>query len=255
MLKLLKSKKVIIPVASLIFIFGILIYFSDRLTPFIVLNFLYSKTKTPEMYVVPITREAQGSAEEFSIHYVLSYKCIKFKVPWVLREKIELNRSTLFEFMNKKGLQIEQQVSDERILKGLLVQNPAENQKTKLLFGEENLESEYAIVNLILHTTPDQASLLKPLPELVRVHPLLLYKMLYSHLGDVIYKFGIDDLKGFQFANPQNTENVRVHLFNEKDEVFKLHFIRATQAEIDYILSTIDFSKSYNKPVEQTARR
>ena len=111
----------------------------------------------------------------------------------------------------------------------------------KLLFGEENLESEYAIVNLILHTTPDQVSLFKPLPELVRVHPLLLYKMLYSHLGDVIYKFKIDNIKVFQFGNPQNTEDVRVDVFNKNDQVFRLHFVKTTQSEIDHILSTIEF--------------
>lgn len=230
-----------IPVATLIIVAGILIYFSDRLTPFIVLNFLYSKTKTPEMYLVPITREVQSSTKEFGIHYVLSFKNIKFKVPWVLREKIELNRSTLFAFVNKKGIQIEQQGSDERILKGLLEDDPAKTQKMKLFFGKENLESEYAIVNLILHTTPDQVSLFKPLPELVRVHPLLLYKMLYSHLGDVIYKFKIGSIKVFQFGNPQNTKDVRVDVFNKNDQVFRLHFVKTTQAEIDHILSTIEF--------------
>ncbi len=230
-----------IPAAILIIVAGILVYFSDRLTPFIVINYLYSKTKTPEMYLVPTTREVQRSAENLSTHYDLSFKNIKFKAPWVLREKIELNHATLFAFVNKKGIEIVLQDDDERILKGLLEDDPNETQKMKLLFGEENVESEYAIVNLILHTTPDQASLFKPLPELVRVHPLLLYKLLYSHLGDVIYKFSINDFKVFQFGNPQNTKDVRVDVFNKNDQVFRLHFVKMTQVEIDLILSTIVF--------------
>jgi len=126
-------------------------------------------------------------------------------------------------------------------LKGLLKDDSNETQKAEFLYGGDNLESEYAFVNLILHTTPDQANLFKPLPELARVHPLLLYKLLYSNLGDVIYKFRINDLKVFQFGNPQNTEHVYIHLFNNDDQVYRLQFVRATQAEIDYILSQIKF--------------
>jgi hypothetical protein len=241
MLRLLKSKKVIIPVASLIFILGFLIYFSDRLTLVIIAKFVFSKTKTPEAYLIPILREVKLSQKKFKANSILSYKQIKLKAPWELREKLDLDLSTFFTFVNKKGISIEQQSTDESILQSLLKEEPLEVQKYNLLFGEENLKSEYAIVNLILNTTPDQAGISKPLPELARIHPLLIGKALYAHLGDVIYKFKANNLKGFQFGNPQNTENVRVHVFNEKDQVFRLHFIRATQAEIDYILSTIEF--------------
>jgi hypothetical protein len=241
MLKLQKSKKVIIPAAILLIVAGILVYFSDRLTPFIIINYLNSKTKTPEMYLVPTTREVLRSAKNFSIQYDLSYKNIKFKAPWVLREKIKLNYGALFAFMNKKGIEIVKLHDDQRILKGLLEDDPSETQKWELLYSEENLESEYAFVNLILHTTPDQADLFKPLPELVRVHPLLLYKLLYSHLGDVIYKSNVNDFNVFQFGNPQNTNHVRVDVFNKDDQVFKFHFVGMTQVEIDIILSTIEF--------------
>jgi hypothetical protein len=182
------------------------------------------------------------SQKKFKANSILSYKQIKLKAPWELREKLDLDLSTFFTFVNKKGISIEQQSTDESILQSLLKEEPLEVQKYNLLFGEENLKSEYAIVNLILNTTPDQAAIFKPLPELARMQPLLIWKTaLYAHMGDVIYKFKAKNLKGFQFGNPQNTENVRVHVFNEKDQVFRLHFIRATQAEIDYILSTIEF--------------
>lgn len=241
MLQLLKSKKVSIPAAFLLVVAVILVSFSDRLTSFIVVNYLYSKTKTPGMYLIPIAREVQNSWEKRTDQHDLSTGNIKFRAPWILREKAELNYGTLFAFLNKKGIEISQKNDDERLLLSLLEDDPNEIQKMELLYGKENLESEYAFVNLILHTIPDQAGLFKPLPELVRVHPLLLYKTLYSHLGDDIYKFRINDIKGFQFGNPQNAENVWVHLFSENDQVYKLHFVGATQAEVDYILSTIEF--------------
>ena len=241
MLRRLKSKKVIIPVSTLIIVAGTLIYFSDRLTSFIFLNFFYSEAKTPKAYLTPISREINLSQYKFKAHSRLSYKHINLKAPWELKERHDLDLSTFFVFVNKKGIEIQRQSDDESILKNLLKDEPIEVHKTKLLFGEKNLKSEYSIVNLILNTTPEQASLFKPLQALLRVHPLLLYKTLYSALADVIYKFNIDNFEVFQFGNPQNTENVRVHIFNKNGQVFRLHFIRATQAEIDYILSTIEF--------------
>lgn len=241
MLKLLKLKKVIIPLVSLIFVLGILIYFSDRLALVIVPKFSYSKTKTPGAYLIPILRELKPSKEKFKANSILTYKDIRLKTPWELREKSDFDLSTLFAFVNKKGISIEQQSTDEGILQSLLKEKPIEVQKYNLLFGEENLKSEYAIVNLILNTTPDQASIFKPLSELARIHPLLIWKNLYSHLGDVIYQFKSNNLNGFQFGNPQSTEHVRVHVFNNKDQIYRLHFLRATQVEIDYILSTIVF--------------
>jgi hypothetical protein len=71
MLKLLKLKKVTIPAAIIIIIAGVSVYFSDRLVPFIVINYIYSKTKTPELYIVPTVREVQHSAENFRLDYAL----------------------------------------------------------------------------------------------------------------------------------------------------------------------------------------
>lgn len=223
-----------IPAAILFVLAVILVLFSDRLTSFIVVNYLYSKTNTPEMYLIPIAREVQNYAEKLTDQRDLSAGNIKFRAPWVLREKTEFKYGTLFAFVNKKGIEVSQKNDDERLLLSLLKDDPSEILKLELLYGKENLESEYAFVNIILHTTPDQAGLFKPLPELVRVHPLLLYKLLHSHLGDEIYKFRINDMRCFQFGNPQNAKNVRVHLFSVDDQVYRLHFVGATQAEIDY---------------------
>ena len=97
------------------------------------------------------------------------------------------------------------------------------------------------LVNLILHTTPDHASLLKPYRDLLKIPPILIWRVLYTHLGDVIYNFELDNLRGFQFGDPQDTEHIYVLLFCNKFMVFRLHFIGATQDEIDYMLTTVEF--------------
>lgn len=237
-----KSKKVIIPVVALIIIAGFVFYLSDRLKLFIFIKKNYSKTKTPEMYVIPIRREVKLSKQLIGIDSVLSHKNIQLKVPWELREKLDYDVSTVFAFVNTKGIAIYLQSKDESIIQKLLKEDPSEAQKTNLLFGEENLKSEYAIVNLILHTTPDQASILNPLHKNAKIVPLLMWKSLYTVYGNVIYQFNLKNFKCFQFGNPEKTENIRIHIFNDKNQVYRFHFVRATQAEIDYILSTIEFT-------------
>ena len=193
------------------------------------------------MYVIPIEREIQRTHETFSTPYLLSYESVKLNIPWELKEKSESIFSTFYAFKNKKGIVISQQGEDENFRQKLLDDESLEVQKAKSLYGEENLKSEYAVSNLILHTTPDQFSISRPAPENEKIIPLLMLKGLYSVYGNVIYKFNLDNIRGFQFGNPQTTKNIYVHLFNESDQVIRLHFIAGTQAEIDYILSSIEF--------------
>jgi len=241
MLKHLKSKKFTIPIVAFLLLGGIFFYFSDRFRLLIFIKTNYSKTRTPEMYLIPIKREVQLSNQLIGIDSVLSHKNIQFAVPWELREKLDYDVSTLFVFVNTKGIAIDELSKDESIIQKLLKEEFSEVQKTKLLFGEEDLKSEYAIVNLILHTTPGQASLLNPINENAKIVPLLMWKSLYTVYGNVIYQFSLNNFKCFQFGNPEKTENIRIHIFNDKNQVYRLHFVKATQAEIDHIISSIEF--------------
>ena len=242
MFEQLRQRKVFIPIVAFLIIASIVFYFSDRLALYFFTATKYSKTKTPELYVVPIEREIQLSNENFSTPYLLSYESVRLKIPWELKEQSESIFSTFYVFRNKKGIVISQQGEDESFRQRLLDEEPLEVQKSKFLYGEENLKSEYSVSNLILHTTPDQFSISRPAPENAGIIPLLMLKGLYSVYGNVIYKFNLDNVRCFQFGNPQTTKNIYVHLFNEKDQVVRLHFIAATQAEIDQILSSVEFS-------------
>jgi hypothetical protein len=235
-----RHRKIFIPVVAFLIIVSVIFYFSDRLTLYFFTATKYSKTKTPAMYVIPIAREIQRTHKTFSTPYLLSYENIKLQIPWEFKEKSESIFTTFYVFRNKKGIVISQQGEDESFRQKLLDEGPLELQKAKFIYGEENLKSEYAVSNLILHTTPDQFSISKPAPENEKIIPLLMLKGLYSVYGNVIYKFNLDNVRGFQFGNPQTTKNIYVHLFNEKYQVIRLHFIAATQAEIDYILSSLE---------------
>ena len=241
MFEQLRHRKVFIPVVAFLIIVSITFYFSDRLALYFFTATEYSKTKTPELYVIPIAREIQLSNQTFSTPYLLSYKNVKLKIPWELKEKSESIFSTFYVFRNKKGIVISQQGKDESFRQRLFREEPLEVQKSKFHYSKEDLKSEYAVSNLILHTTPEQFSISRPAPENARIIHLLMLKGLYSVYGNVIYKFNLENARCFQFGNPQTTKNTYVHLFNNENQVVRLHFIAATQAEIDQILSTVEF--------------
>ena len=242
MFEQLRHRKVLIPIVAFLIIVSLVFYFSDRLTLYFFSATNYSKTKTPELYIIPIAREIQVSNETLSTPYLLAYESVKLKIPWALKEKSDSVFSTFYLFRNKKGIVISQQGEDESFRQRLFREEPLEVQNSKFHYREEDLKSEYAVSNLILHTTPEQFSIFRPAPENARIIALLMLKGLYSVYGNVIYKFSLGNVRGFQFGNPQTTKNIYVHLFNEKDQVFRLHFIAATQAEIDYILSSAEFN-------------
>ena len=230
-----RHRKIFIPVVAFLIIVSVIFYFSDRLTLYFFTATEYSKTKTPAMYVIPIAREIQRNHKTVSTPYSLSYENIKLQIPWEFKEKSESIFSTFYVFRNKKGIVISQQGEDESFRQKLINEGPLKTQKAKFIYGEENLKSEYTVSNLILHTTPDQFSISRPASENEKIIPLLMLKGLYSVYGNVIYKFNLDNVRGFQFGNPQTTKNIYVHLFNNEYQIFRLHFIAATQAEIDYI--------------------
>ena len=236
-----KSKKIIIPVVTLIVIVGMVVYFSDWLTLFFLVKTEYSKAKMPGLYLTPISRELRLSNEKFSKQYLLSYENLTLKIPWNLKERIDSDYSKFYVFLNKKGIVISKKGKDESFRQKLLDEDSFEVQKSKFLFGEESLKSEYAFTSLILHTTPEQFSFFRPLPENARMIPLLMLKGIYTVYGNVMYKFSLENSRCFQFGDPQPTQIVHVFVFNDKDQVFRVDFCSATQAEIDYILSTIEF--------------
>ena len=107
----------------------------------------------------------------------------------------------------------------------------------KALLGEKNLKLEYDIINLCLNTSPDQATLFTPLKDLVKISTMLVLRAAF--IADKIYKFSINNLKGFQFVTNENPNFVRVHLFDSKNQHFEITLISVSQDEIDFILSSI----------------
>jgi hypothetical protein len=76
---------------------------------------------------------------------------------------------------------------------------------------------------------------------------MLILKKAFSGLGDVIYRFSLVESKGFQFGNPATASDVYVYLFDPSDRMFRMKFTSMTQGEIDFFLTSIEFSEPQNR--------
>ena len=150
-------------------------------------------------------------------------------------------------FGNRKSFVVSPQLETERIVKKLLAGGTAETRNMKRLLGEENIASEYAALDLCLTTTPEPVRLSSSIQELSRTTLMLILKKAFSGLGDVIYRFSLEETKGFQFGNPVTASDVYVYLFSPSDRMFRMKFTSMSQGEIDFFLTSIDFSAPPNR--------
>jgi hypothetical protein len=188
---------------------------------------------------VPVKRTVQIPTTNAGKNNKVVSKWFTFKAPGLLVKKFDSEFAQAFEFDRGQRVLFSRQNEENSIVKALLGKNPREAAQMRLLLGKDNLQSEYAVINFCLHTTPEQAGFFSPKVELTRIQTMLILKSVFSQMGDVIYKFRLSQSKGFQFGDPAMTDQVYVYLFDDSDRMFRMQFMAATQAEIDSVLTSI----------------
>jgi hypothetical protein len=232
------KKKIIIAMTIIILILAsLLYYFSLELSVIGATKLHYSRVKTPSAYAVPSDRIVDARAKDLAFKSSLSCKWFNFKPPWKLLERREGSASNVFFVFSDEGIRKGMEIRIENIL----LTSHSEYRKFQQLLDKLNLTSEYLIADFCLRTTPDDAAFLTPKDKLAIIPSMLIWKTMYAAYGSVIYRFSVNDLKCFQFSNPETPAFVRVLIFDNLNRVFIISFIAATQEEIDSILSSIKF--------------
>jgi hypothetical protein len=108
------------------------------------------------------------------------------------------------------------------------------------LLGEENLRSEFAVLDFCLNMTPDRAGPMSSLRDLTRIQTMLILKSAFTPLGEEIYTFHLEGVQGFQFGDPDVSREIYVYLFDDADHLYRTKFHGATQHEIDALLASIE---------------
>jgi hypothetical protein len=222
-------------------------YLLPKLTLIIPIKVDYSRAGAPRVYLLPVDRIIRVSEDKRvgSVRHAGAW--FSFTTPFDIEKGYDSEHAQAFLFRNRKSLVVSPQLETERIVKKLLAGGTAETRKMKRLLGEENIASEYAALDLCLTTTPAPVGLSSSIRELSRTTLMLILKKAFSGLGDVIYRFSLGESKGFQFGNPATASDVYVYLFSPSDRMFRMKFTSMTQGEIDFFLTSIEFSTLPNR--------
>lgn len=222
-------------------------YLLPKITLIIPIKVDYSRVGAPRVYLLPVDRIIRLPEDKQVGGVRHAGAWFSFATPFDIEKNFESEHAQAFLFGNRKSLVVSPQMETERMVKKLLAGGTAENRKMKRLLGEENIASEYAALDLCLTTTPEPVGLSSSIKELSRTTLMLILKKAFSGLGDVIYRFSLGGSKGFQFGNPATASEVYVYLFSPSDRMFRMKFTSMTQGEIDFFLTSIEFSAPPNR--------
>jgi len=241
------KKVVFISIAVLLILLTAAAYLLPKLTLIIPIKVDYSRVGVPRVYLLPVDRLIRVSEDKQVGGVRHTGAWFSFATPFDIEKNFESEHAQAFLFDNRKSLVVSPQMETERMVKKLLAGGTAENRKMKRLLGEENIASEFAALDLCLTTTPEPVGLSSSIKELSRTTLMLILKKAFSGLGDVIYRFSLGGSKGFQFGNPASASEVYVYLFSPSDRMFRMKFTSMTQGEIDFFLTSIEFSAPPNR--------
>ena len=243
----LPRKTIIVSIALLLTLLTAGAYLLPKLTLIIPIKVDYSRVGAPRIYLVPVDRIIRVSEDERVGGVRHAGTWFSFTTPFNIERGYDSEHAQAFLFGNRKSFVVSPQPETERIVKKLLAGGTAESRKMRRLLGEENIASEFSALNLCLTTTPEPVGLSSSIRELSRTTLLLILKKAFSGLGDVIYRFSLGESKGFQFGNPVTAADVYVYLFSPSDRMFRMKFTSMTQGEIDFFLTSIEFSTLPNR--------
>ena len=236
-----KKKIILSTIALILVIGGSAAYLFPKLRIIIPIRMKYSRNASPRMYLVPQQRNIANPTASRSGHDYTS-GVMSFTFPAEATRILESEYARAFVFDGGKSVIVSRQREGEGVLQALLGDRPEQAETMRKFWGQENMKSEYAVVNFCLHATPDSGGIFSSQTELMRLPSMLLLKTAYSPLGDVIYQFEAEQFRGFQFGHPGRVQEIYVYLFDSSDQLFRIKLSKLNQSEIDQLLVSITFA-------------
>ena len=218
-------KSIIVLLAILLaVIFAILILF-PQIPIVISTKLFFSYSKTPKAYIVPERIDLKDDAHELQYMDQINTKDYTFQTVWKLKKhELFSSKTEMYDFGNNRRILVylEHSLSDTEI----------NNEEWKSF--DNHLEA--------LYTTPDQITLFLPYKEAKKKSSNLILKPIYTAYSEIIYHFQRENIRGFQFGNPEKDKMVIIHFFGIKNELYQIEFHKFTQKEINVVLMSIEFN-------------
>ncbi|MBI4137516.1 hypothetical protein HY469_05645 [Candidatus Roizmanbacteria bacterium] len=237
---------IIFVIASLLFLVGAgfaIQFFLPQIFVTVFKEMSYSKSKTPWLYEVPVSRSITRP-KNLSQYPIYTYYGITFRIPWSDEPEVTVHETnTMLKFDGEKTLVIRDPAT--AIDTAAAMTSGEESEQIQELFGAEHLENDYKFKKLILSTTPDQVSFLTPGREAtVSVILITLKNGLYLVPDSrTVYDFHTENTVGFQYGEPGVDKGVFIDFYDEAYTPLSLIITGSTltQTDIDSILSSISF--------------
>lgn len=237
-------KILFILIMFIIFIGGVIFFFFPQIWLKVFLEVRIPRSKAPLIYTIPVDRTISSSGTVSPGNTQFSYYGVAFSTPWkdVVSQK-QLEGATNIQFGNGSAIIVFDPAQAISSKDNFLEGKPSDVQKVKQMFGEQAFKSEYDFYNLILTTSPDQITFFTSGQEATAKSILMILKSLSTAATSVdkVYRFAVNNLRGFQFGDPESSKVVAILLFDNTDKQYSL-FINGNklmQEEIDYILSSL----------------
>lgn len=115
------------------------------------------------------------------------------------------------------------------------------------IFGPKPFDTNYDLYKSVYGATPVQASPFQDRGESLRLDQLLLMKLSFGvEAPGEIYSFEFGNNRGFQFGEPGKGLPVAAHIFNDRDDQFRVIITAAagsnatiTQDDVDAVLASL----------------
>ncbi len=210
--------------------------FFPNLSAYFLLKQFTLANELPVIYEIPVQKQLVQQSENLSEK--ISTKWFDFSTPWQLADTETYHEITGYYFINNSSIMVNERSSALKMQNVLFSENGKLEDYSDYIIESNNLTSEYDIENLILNTTPTKVNFFSPNEEITITLNILMVKSV-STLGDKIYSFETNNLKGFQFTKLDSPQNVRIHIFDNQDRCFEFVFDGIAIDIVDSILSSI----------------
>jgi hypothetical protein len=192
--------------------------------------------------------EAAGASKaNAKIEPVKAYG-LQFIPPWKGNVKAEPSQTaTTFRFEGGQIVILFDPQTSEDTLREMETTNSGQYLKLLAIFGPKPFDSNYALYQSVYGATPAATSPFQDRATSLRMDQLLLMKMAFGvEAPGEIYSFELGNNRGLQFGDPAQRLPVAAHVFNERDEQFRLIIAvaagsdaKVTQEDLDAVLSTV----------------
>lgn len=244
--------KILIIISTIITISILLFTFLPQLWMPMYFKVKYPQYKYSYLYIVPEHREI--IAPLFKNYQQLFYYGIQFSVPGndkIIDEKeVGLENDPKMRkitFSSDKSIILSEfkEADIEEILEYVEQKNQYHLPKVEVyrkLREEFHLKSNFEFRDFIYNQSPNQFQIWMPQSEAIKKFISIIQKLtllgLYANTGE-LYKFAINQIKGFQIGNHGAGKPILIKLYYKNDVGREIFLYNFNQEEIDFILSTI----------------